>query len=52
MTGQSSKQRGDRAEQAALDLYLASGARLIERNFRVKCGELDLILEDQVSGGL
>jgi putative endonuclease len=46
----STRIRGNRAEQAALDTYLASGARLLARNYRVKCGELDLVLEERPSG--
>ena len=42
----SRKVRGDLAEQAALEAYLASGVRLLARNFRVKCGELDLVFEE------
>lgn len=40
------KQLGDAAEQAAFEYYCRAGARLLARNYRVKCGELDLVLED------
>jgi len=37
---------GDQAEALALEAYLRRDARLLARNFRVKCGELDLVLEE------
>ncbi|MBX3158597.1 MAG: YraN family protein [Deltaproteobacteria bacterium] len=37
---------GARSEQAAVELLLASGYRIVERNFRVKLGELDVIAAD------
>jgi putative endonuclease len=42
---ESSRQRdGYAAEQLALDYLLARGLRLLERNYRVRVGELDLIM--------
>lgn len=37
---------GERTEKAALEHYLASGLKLVVQNYRLKCGELDLVLED------
>jgi len=34
------------AEQRALDYLLSRGLRLVERNFRAKVGELDLVMAD------
>ncbi|MDH5738289.1 MAG: YraN family protein [Gammaproteobacteria bacterium] len=39
--------KGNRAETAALNWLCARKHRLIERNFRCKQGEIDLILEHQ-----
>ena len=43
-------EKGRAAEDAALLLYLERGARLLERNYRAKSGELDLILEEFATG--
>ncbi len=40
------QKKGKAAEDLALRAYLAWGAALLCRNYRVKCGELDLILEE------
>ncbi|HFC52882.1 MAG TPA: YraN family protein [Gammaproteobacteria bacterium] len=45
----SSRQRGDRAEQMACDYLLAQGLELYERNYRCRCGEIDLIMGDGAS---
>lgn len=37
-------QRGDQAEQQALDFLLEQGLQLVDRNYRCKNGELDLIM--------
>ena len=37
---------GVAAEQRALDYLLARGLRLVERNFRLPIGELDLVMAD------
>jgi len=40
-------QDGIEAENLALAFLLARGLYLIDRNFRCRCGELDLIMQDQ-----
>ncbi len=40
------KQRGDEAEHAAAELLLAAGYEIVERNFRCKAGELDIVARD------
>jgi putative endonuclease len=43
----SQKQRqGQDGERHALDYLTRQGLRLVEANFRCKCGEIDLILQD------
>lgn len=37
---------GGAAEQLALDYLSSQGLRLVERNFRARAGELDLIMRD------
>ncbi len=37
---------GGAAEQLALDYLTSRGLRLVERNFRARSGEIDLILHD------
>jgi putative endonuclease len=37
---------GREAEQAACEFLLAQGLQLLERNFRVRGGEIDLIMSD------
>ncbi len=39
---------GRLAEDEALRCYAASGARLVSRNYRRKCGEIDLVMEEPV----
>ena len=43
MTG--AVQKGVQGEEQALAYLIARGYRLVERNFRIKGGEIDLILE-------
>lgn len=38
--------RGEQAEQAALQHLQAAGLRLLQRNFRCRRGEIDLIMRD------
>lgn len=38
--------RGQAAEQAAADYLAARGLRLLERNWRCKGGEIDLVMRD------
>jgi putative endonuclease len=46
-SGASQTQRsGFAAEQVALDYLLSRGLRLVARNFRVRLGELDLVMAD------
>jgi putative endonuclease len=40
-----SNEIGQRAEDAALDFLLAKGMRLVERNYRCKAGEIDLVMQ-------
>ena len=40
------RQRGVDGEQAAAELLLAAGYEIVERNFRCKAGELDIIARD------
>jgi len=40
-----SNEIGQRAEDAALDFLLAKGMRLVERNYRCKSGEIDLVMQ-------
>jgi len=40
------RQRGASAEADAADLLTASGYQIVERNFRCKAGELDIIARD------
>lgn len=40
------KAKGDAAEAAAEEHLLRSGLKLVERNYRCRFGEIDLILED------
>ena len=42
----SSVTRGRWAESLALEFLLRQGLKLLARNFQVRCGEVDLILED------
>ena len=45
--GASARQRaGYAAEQRALDYLSARGLQLLERNYRVRVGELDLVMAD------
>jgi putative endonuclease len=37
---------GERAEALAAEFLAARGIRVIERNFRRRCGELDLVAQD------
>ncbi len=39
--------RGEQAEQQALDFLLKHDLELIERNFRCRYGEIDLIMQDK-----
>lgn len=40
------KAAGNAAEQAALELLLGRGLKLVERNYRCRGGELDLVMLD------
>ena len=40
------KDIGDQAEAAAARLLVGKGLRIVEKNFRCKTGEIDLIAED------
>ena len=41
------KSSGERAETAALHFLTTHGLKLITQNYRVPCGEIDLIMEDK-----
>ncbi|UGQ46461.1 YraN family protein [Massilia endophytica] len=43
----SQQEQGQRSEDAALDHLRLQGLQLVERNFRCKVGELDLIMRDR-----
>ncbi len=54
-SGPTTKQRGDAAEQAALDHLCAAGLQLVARNYRTPGrggGEIDLVMRDPASGTL
>jgi len=40
-------QKGTQYEDLALKFLLAQGLKLIARNYRCKCGELDLLMEEK-----
>ncbi len=42
-----SSSSGQAAEQYAVDYLLARGLKLVERNYRCKAGEVDLIMREQ-----
>lgn len=37
---------GKRGEQLAIEFLVAAGYRIVERNYREKCGEIDIIARD------
>jgi len=41
------KELGEKAEGLAEAFFIEKGYHVLERNYRVKCGEIDLILEDR-----
>jgi putative endonuclease len=41
------KELGKRAEGLAEAFFIEKGYHVLERNYRVRCGEIDLILEDR-----
>tara|TARA_R110000868_G_scaffold410505_4_gene698784 strand:- start:13423 stop:13785 length:363 start_codon:yes stop_codon:yes gene_type:complete len=43
---------GDIGERIACEYLQQQGLRLKEHNFRSKCGEIDLIMEDKVDGNV
>lgn len=45
-SGENSYTRGQRAEQLALRYLADRGLRLLERNYRCRCGEIDLVMRD------
>lgn len=50
MTAQTPAQsKGQRAEDRALAFLQAQGLRLLERNYRCRYGEIDLVMEDGAS---
>jgi putative endonuclease len=44
--GINTKAAGDAAERAAAEFLLARGYEIVERNFRCKAGELDIVARD------
>jgi len=46
------RRHGKEGEELACEAYLKAGARLLARNYQVKCGELDLIVEEDSGTGL
>jgi len=43
----SSKSAGEQAETTALHFLTTKGLKLITQNYRVPCGEIDIIMEDK-----
>lgn len=41
------KELGEKAERLAEAFFMDKGYHVLERNYRVRCGEIDLILEDR-----
>ncbi|WP_303901809.1 YraN family protein [Thiohalomonas denitrificans] len=39
--------RGQHAEELALRYLTAQGLRLLEQNYRCRCGEIDLVMQDR-----
>jgi putative endonuclease len=42
----SKRQRGDEAERTAERYLIGNGLKLVERNYRTRFGEIDLIMQD------
>ena len=40
------RELGARAERSAVDLLVAAGYRIVDRNFRCKAGEIDIVARD------
>ena len=47
MKTNSSKELGKRAEELAAAFFIKKGYHILERNYRRRCGEIDLIVEDR-----
>ncbi len=47
MKANSSKELGKKAEELAAAFFIEKGYHILERNYRRRCGEIDLILEDR-----
>lgn len=45
-TGQSTKSKGDSGETMAVEFLLKKSYKLLERNYRTKTGEVDIVMED------
>ena len=43
---ESTNVRGQQAEHLALRYLMAQGLRLLEQNYRCRCGEIDLVMHD------
>ena len=48
---QKQSRTGKKAEDLACESYLSAGARLLVRNYRLRCGEVDLIFEEPATEG-
>jgi len=46
------RKRGDQAEQLALDYLLKNQLILLEKNFQITAGEVDLVMQDKADGSL
>ena len=44
---QARKERGSRAEDLAVEFLRRQGYKILERNFKLKLGEIDIVAEDQ-----
>lgn len=49
VTRLSRKEKGDHAEQLALDYLSSQGLELLQRNYRCRVGEIDLVMYDPLS---
>lgn len=46
-TDPTSQSRGNQAEQTARVFLTRRGLRVVERNYRAPCGEIDLVMDDR-----
>lgn len=46
-TDPTSQSRGNQAEQTARVFLIRQGLRVVQRNYRAPCGEIDLVMDDR-----